>query len=371
MAAAQQQNPSDNSMGLLWIMIAIVVFGLLAWYFFHEYIIAGFMAVKLAEVSFISIFSDSIEQTRQALLNTPLRKISLQGAVTVSREVGDYLKYPVAIILGVLAAIIYGSSTGSKFKTIHNMKTLAEQEKQNWPQISMVTKLDLVSEHIEKGDWAVALTPMQFAKKYKLLKKDKQNIGSKGLSKDIQIVVTVIKPKATKVFAGQIGQPWQGPNKLKPYAKALFAAFAAKACDDDAGCRRLLNQLAESMGKGKLDTSGTDELLKKHINNKIIKKVLNAHAYELGMMATMLQLARMDGVLSSAEFVWLKPMDRPLWFMLNTVGRQTPCTEIAGPYAHWLAEIEIGRRLSVPMVEEASNALEEAISKIRYTEDED
>ena len=57
--------------------------------------------------------------------------------------------------------------------------------------------------------------------------------------------------------------------------------------------------------------------------------------------------------------------------MLNTVGRQTPCTEIAGPYAHWLAEIEIGRRLSVPMVEEASNALEEAISKIRYTEDED
>ncbi len=52
-----------------------------------------------------------------------------------------------------------------------------------------------------------------------------------------------------------------------------------------------------------------------------------------------------DGVQASADFLWLKPIDRRLWYMLNTVGRQTPFAEVAGPYAHWLAEREMGKRI--------------------------
>jgi intracellular multiplication protein IcmP len=56
--------------------------------------------------------------------------------------------------------------------------------------------------------------------------------------------------------------------------------------------------------------------------------------------------------------------------MLNTVGRQTPFVEVAGPFAHWVAEKQIGRRLLVPMVEEATNALELSLKEIIYHPDE-
>ena len=52
----------------------------------------------------------------------------------------------------------------------------------------------------------------------------------------------------------------------------------------------------------------------------------------------MLVAARTDGVLASAEFLWLKPVDRQLWFMLNSIGRRTPFVEVSAPYAHWLVE---------------------------------
>ena len=88
-------------------------------------------------------------------------------------------------------------------------------------------------------------------------------------------------------------------------------------------------------------------------------------------MASMLELARTDGVLASAEFLWLKPLDRNLWYMLNCVGRQTPFPEISGPFAHWIVEKRLRRPLKVPMVAEAVDALDVALSDIIYNPEED
>jgi intracellular multiplication protein IcmP len=98
---------------------------------------------------------------------------------------------------------------------------------------------------------------------------------------------------------------------------------------------------------------------------------VQSHAYVLTVMAAMLVGARDDGVQSSADFLWLKPVDRKLWYMLNTVGRQTPFAEVAGVYAHWLAEKEAGKRMLVPMVEEATKALEIALKEVVYRRDEE
>jgi intracellular multiplication protein IcmP len=57
--------------------------------------------------------------------------------------------------------------------------------------------------------------------------------------------------------------------------------------------------------------------------------------------------------------------------MLNSIGRQTAFTEIAGPFAHWLAERRLERKLSVPMVDEAVNALDTALKDVLYVPDED
>ena len=76
---------------------------------------------------------------------------------------------------------------------------------------------------------------------------------------------------------------------------------------------------------------------------------------------------RDDGVVPCSEFLWLKPLDRRLWYMLNSIGRQTPFAEVGGPFAHWRAEKEMGRRCLVPMIDEAIKALETAVKEIKLT----
>jgi intracellular multiplication protein IcmP len=249
------------------------------------------------------------------------------------------------------------------------MKSLVELEKQNWPQITPVVGLDLLKQDVDKGPWASALTPMQFCKKNNLLEEYKV-IPKEGSRKDRgKIEVALKRGLATKVFSLQLGPAWQGVNRLPPHARALFAAFAARINADSKGAAELLSRIAASSA-GKLNFAGTEELLKKHLKTKLVQKVIDSHAYVLTVLASMLQEARADGVQASSDFLWLKPVDRRMWYVLNTVGRQTPFVESAGVFAHWRAEKEMGKRIVVPMVEEATNALEIALKEIVYKPDE-
>jgi intracellular multiplication protein IcmP len=250
------------------------------------------------------------------------------------------------------------------------MKDLADLEKMNWPQITPVIGLQLDKKDIDKGPWAMALTPMQFCKRYKLLDEHKPQPREGMTRKEWnRIEVTLRRGQANRLFAIQLGAVWQGTKRLSPHGRALFAIFAARYHSDTKAAQKLLNQISAS-STGKIDYTGVDELLRKYEGHKHIQEIVHQHAYVLTVMASMLEVAREDGVQASADFLWLKPIDRRLWYMLNTVGRQTPFVEVAGPFAHWVAEKQIGRRLLVPMVEEATNALEIALKEIIYRPDE-
>lgn len=157
-------------------------------------------------------------------------------------------------------------------------------------------------------------------------------------------------------------------DKLPTHLRVLFAVFAARINADTAPAEKLLVQLAAS-SLNNLNTSGVDALIKKHGNTELVRKIIRSHAYVLTVMASMLEGAREDGVQASADFLWLKPVDRRAWYILNTVGRQTPFVEVAGIFAHWIAEKEAGRKLIAPIVGEATNALELALKEVVYHPD--
>ena len=324
----------------------------------------------MAELSLISLFTDSAAPIKHTILNADPASIEFGQVVMLCKEVGRYLSIPTTALMVLLAGVLYKTSAKNRFRKTHNMTTLAKQEKTNWPFITPVLHLNLLQQPIDEGPWAMAQTPMAFAKKHKLLIENREAVGTSGLQKDIKIVASINRGKATRIFANQLGRPWQGPTKLRPHARALFAIFAAKFKGDRAPANDLLKSIANSTIGGKAPSFvGADNLLKKYLHDKTLDKICSAHAHELIVMASMLEAARGDGVLAAAEFLWLKPIDRPLWYMLNTVGRQTAPVEIAGLMAHWLAEQAIGKALVLPMVEEASIALESAIAEIIYKPD--
>ena len=242
------------------------------------------------------------------------------------------------------------------------MKCLRELEQENWPQIIPAMRLDLLHKDIAEGPWAMALTPIQFCKKYDLISEERPENSQ---------VASLKKGAAHRVLALQLGRPWRSLEALPVHVQGLFAIFAARANHDSETANNLLYQISASANGSKLDFSGYKEILAKHCQSKAIARVVSRHAYTYGVMASMLELARTDGVLASAEFLWLKPLDRQMWYVLNTVGRQTAVCEVAGIFSHWKAEKRLKRPLKVPMVDEAVNALEVGLKDIIYNPEED
>ncbi len=365
-----QQGQPDNSMGILWIIGAAFIAGAGIWYGFKKNIVSFYLTLKLWEIALVSVFTHKLDDVRTIIITTDPTKFTFHEVSLLGEAVGNYLRFPFVLIIVVLAFIIYYSNSTRSFKRAYDMTALAEAEKANWPQITPVLGLKLNKVALDKGPWAMSLTPMEFCKRYKLLDEFKAVPKEGSLQKDRnRIEVTLRRGKANKIFSMQVGALWPGLDKLPPHIRALFAAFAARNGGDTKAAADLLAQISASSQK-KLNFSGADALCKKYQGLKAVQKVMEGHGYTLSVMASMLEIAREDGVQASADFLWLKPVDRRLWYMLNTVGRQTPFAEVAGPYAHWIAEKRLGRRLLVPMVEEATNALEQVLQEVVYRPDE-
>ena len=242
------------------------------------------------------------------------------------------------------------------------MNKLRTLQNSVYPQYSPILNKNLIDTDIDEGHWRMSEQPMFFCKKYGLLEE---------YPKDGRPAVKLIRQAAAEQFAVQMGPIWDSRvDTQPPYIQALFAAFAAKAERDSKACSKLLKQISQSSLSTNLDFTGTRELLRQHISSKIVGRAAGPHAYVITMMASMLEVARTDGVLATAEFLWLKAVDRRLWYMLNSVGRKTAFPEVGGPFAHWQVEKRLRRPLKVPMVETAVDAMEEAIAEVIYKPDE-
>lgn len=368
MAAPQQSGQDDQSMAILWLVAAAFATVGAIWYFFKVQIIGVYLDLKLLELNFFSFFTNNLEPTKELInyYKADPNQASFQQVLAVGKSVGSYLRIPFVIILLILAFVVYYGNLVRTYKRIYTMRDLVTLEKTNWPQTTPVAGLDLIHTDIDVGPWAMALTPMQYCKRYKLLEEYRPQ-RQEGMSKQewSRVEVHLRRGEANKLFALQLGPAWEGVDKLTPQAKSLFAIFVARFNADTKAAQECLTKLNISSDT-KLDFQCTDELLKKHRDSQIVKDIGQAHAYVFTVMASMLEAARQDGVQASADFLWLKPLDRRLWYILNTVGRQTPFVEVAGIFAHWTAEKEAGKSLLVPMVEEATRALDVALKEVIY-----
>ncbi len=377
MPAPQQQSGGggspDNSLDFLWMIVLIVGGIALTWYFGQRYIISAVLAVRYYEIAliefvlrgygflagFLHLPIPNTDDLVSALttINSKPAKMPLQELTDISNNVGRYYMIPVSLIIMVYAAITYFANITEKFKHIYSMESLRKSENRIWPQITPVMKVDLVKKDLDEGGWATSLTPRLFAKKHNLIIENREG-------RDLNVVLN--EGAAHRVFALQIGQFWRDIESFPMHVQALYGIFLARANHDRGDADKLLDQIAASATSNKLDFTGVKELVAKQKNSKPARYIEKKHAYLLTGMATLLELARTDGVLATAEFLWLKPIDRPLWYVLNSVGRQTAFPEVAGVYSHWLAEKKLDRPLRVPMVDEAVKALGLAIKEIKY-----
>lgn len=388
-AGGGQEQQGGNAYTILW-MIALVVFiGGLIWWAFSYQLKTAFIAIRLYELItihfFLGLFSlmpwvgehiqpllslvaSNLDTAR--LLNA--ENITVEIADVLSLITGEYLRYPLALFLFILSIVIFKTNVQMRLKKKFDMQSLARQEQVNWPQIKIATKVDILNEDLDSGPWSMAMTPMQFAKKNKLVSVEFADVSATQFSKAQapEFKVTLDRARAERAFTAQLGRSWQGIENMAPHRRALAAVFLARGNRESKAASALVAQLAISAADGQLDCSGGDELWKKQVKAKRVQEMCTMHSYEFTFFISALLFGREDGVVASSDFLWIKPIDRRLWYVINNVGRQTPAAEVAGIFSHWYYEMALKRALSAPRIDGAVDALNEALSNVIYIPDE-
>lgn len=364
---SQQQSGGggDNSMTPVWVMVLLFITIYLIWHFEHGAIVAFIFRINILQSQFILLFVDDkyLQNGILYMQGVDPAQVSWDQFVEVIGRVGNYVRYPVVALLSLMAFYLYRSNLILKYKRAHNMKTLRAQEQANWTGIMPIIKEDLTKTDINTGPWAMALSPMEFAKKYQLLRKEDLVLDSQ--SPDKENTAGIRRGDAKRVFTLQIGPYFEGFDRVPAHVGALAAVFMARLNRDRNSGSMILDTINKTWSSGQPDYVCARSVLKKYMNTEIVQEIVNQHAYLLTVMASLLEKARDDGVVPCSEFLWLKPTDRRLWYMLNCVGRQTPFSEVGGPFAHWRAEKRMGRRSLVPMIDEAIKALEGAVKAVK------
>ncbi|MFJ1268936.1 type IVB secretion system coupling complex protein DotM/IcmP [Legionella lytica] len=365
--AQQQQQNTDSGMAPVWITVLLFITVFLVWRTGHQYIVMFVFQINILQAKLVNLFIHSEQLTSLIYLMQTIdpNAVDWDQLVDTTRAVGDFMRYPVVLGLGVMAIVIYQSNLKLKYRRAHDMKSLRAQEQFNWPAIMPVVKEDLVSQDVNVGPWAMALTPMEFARKHHLLKKD--DVLLDNPVPGMEMTAGLRRGDAKRVFTLQLGPYWDGFEHCSPQAYALAGVFMARLNRDRDAANNILSVLDRTFVEGKPDFSVARPIVEKYKNTEEIQEITGKHAYTLTVLASLLEKARQDGVVPSAEFLWLKPVDRRLWYMLNCVGRQTPYAEVAGAFAHWRAEKEMGRRSLVPMIDEAIRALEIAVKEVKLS----
>lgn len=237
-----------------------------------------------------------------------------------------------------------------KAKSVYTIQRLLEVQSQNFSAVAPILQRDLGEEN--PPEWASSVHPEEWVAQHGLVVGGELDVG-----------------RARDLLIAQLGKPLEKFSQLSPAQRALFAIFGLRAFFKDAdAARKLIDSLnySASNPSSKPDFSLADAAFKRCIASPQSKTWLQKHRYTRTLLMGLLIAARESGILASAEFIWLKPHDRALWYPLNTAGRKAPFMESAGVFNHMQAEEvawENGCVLVEPHVEDAIKGL------VKYLDD--
>ncbi len=207
---AQQQGGGDNSLAPVWVTILVVLTAFVVWKLAHQYIVAFIFQINILQAQIINFFigSDVLSKEIYIMQTVDPGAVDWGQLIMLTESIGNYLRYPFIIVLAVLAYVLYTSNVTLKYRKTYSMKTLRNQEQHTWSAIMPVVKANLVEQDVNKGAWAMALSPMEFARKYKLLKKDDALLEKPVPG--MEMTAGLKRADAKRVFTLQLGPYWEG-----------------------------------------------------------------------------------------------------------------------------------------------------------------
>ncbi|MDL2268233.1 hypothetical protein LJC46_09690 [Desulfovibrio sp. OttesenSCG-928-G15] len=305
----------------------------------------------------------------------------MQGVLTYT---GKWVRWPFGLLLGMLgaAAIFMGRTRGLVRRL--NMDSLLRNNAESFTCLRPVVgrgQYLLSPESYDSGLWRIARSPVQFALEHGLLIDEhgtpfspEQALHNGLASVELPAYgrARLDEDKALAVLLAQLGPVFSGFEPLSPARRALAAAFISYAAGDKKECVSILDAVASSYTEK--DGVAACPLLERGDFAGRLTKAWEQHqgilseislarhtSYELPWFMALLNRARQKGVLASSQFLWLRPLDRSLWYALNQCGGRAAWAEAFAVWAHYTAEEKAGRALHEPHVTPAVVSLRDSL----------
>lgn len=292
---------------------------------------------------------------------------------------------------------------------IRNVYDLIEIQAQHFPASAIIRGKNLLSQHPYIGPWATYAMPLDFALDHGFLWASKTPVDSDSkLDRQKMVLLPPFSPdlklkpfrvkrrqlpsfqnvlfdiqRADKVFSEQCGGHWTGYEALPPLIKALYAIFVTQAAGERLEAWKMVEQIAFSFREATYDrsgqiitphsanTDGVDNLLQKYASKRPVIEVIERHAHTINVLVETLALARKKGRLVHANLLWLKPVNRTLWYAVCGQGGQCPYFEANGPWAHAQVERKIGKKIPIPQVLGAIEGMRDQLSREHWIDPEE
>ena len=371
----------------LWCAFLVLVFVVLpALYIDHaDSVNRPLLALAKAQIQVFTPFFEEAHTAWTRIAEADSASLSWETMQKVLNYTGSWIRWPFALLLVLFGvAAIFMGRVGSLVRRF-NMESLLRNNAESFPCLRPVVgrgKYLLSPESYDSGPWKIARTPVQFALENGLLldEQGKAFTPEQALKNGLPSTELLAwgnarldEKKALAVLTEQLGKSFEGYEGLSPCRRALAVAFLAYANGDKKNCISILDMVSCSYNE--IDGNADCPVLTDSAFEKRLKKTWTRHkdvlseknmashaAYELPWFMALLCRVRRKGVLASSQFLWLRPMDRPLWYALNQCGGRAAWAEGFAAWAHYTAEEQEGMALTEPHVAPAVASLREALS---------
>ena len=346
-------NKADDTIALL--IIVPVVLGVIL-YFSYPIVKEFLLTLKLYQLQIISYIvptTDNITMLER-LKTVPAYNWTLKDSVILGNKVNYYFS-PFVFLFCYVSVLIVKSKYYQAFR--HNRlhigtQSLLLQERKLWSYLEPIAHLDLLHNDVE--GWESAKKPQDIAVENKLLK---NKFDNKSLNRDL----------AAKYFASQLGPLFVDLDSLPTALKALVGVFASRMTGERDEAEFALLDISKSFAyenNGNYDFSAGLKLFEKYRNQPDLIELTKKHAYISTFFLGLFTKTKDFGVMTTKYFIWIKPMNRRLFFTLNNVGREVAWTECGGIWDHYQHEHALRRPMYKMFVNNAVDGLEEELERV-------
>jgi intracellular multiplication protein IcmP len=335
--------------------------GWAVWRFKHGPIVKFFFTMKLNGLKpFVLLHVPGARDTSDMLQAAIAQAQYVEfGNFVLGLAYGGLFWTPILVSAFVLFAFkAHWHPVGNAYRVLDAsglLRVMAENFSYNAPTL----KLDLLSKKVP--GWEPVTNPDEFVAEHALMRAGE-------LDKD----------RARELFIKRLGSRLQKPHDLKrPHERILMSIFAEACWGNRKDAFTWLDKMnwASCNDKGKPDFSDGKLVaffaphFDRWAKDKRVLQELSYHAYRDTFLSQLLYSARWKGnkgKLATSFFIWLRPTDRQLFFVLNGEGRDVSWAEGAHAYAQLQAERvarEMGWRMTAPFVASAVEGLESELIK--------